>query len=191
MTAGKFIAIAGPAAAGKSTVAKALQAQLIRGGELWLVMELDVFARALPRDWIKWGKHQGEFAERGFIYARGPDGRVDLTLGPDGRRVLEAFHRSVAAVVQSGVNIICETIVYDDADWHDWSQMLTNISARWVKLGAALEVLEAREAERPRPAQGVARGMMARKPVGEYDVEADTGVETTSAIVGRIIDLLA
>jgi chloramphenicol 3-O-phosphotransferase len=191
MTEVRFIAITGPAAAGKSTIAQALQTELIRRGELWLLMELDVFARGLPRDWIKWGKHRGQFAERGFVYARGPDGRVDLTLGSDGRSMLAAFHRSVAAVVKSGVNVICETIVYDEADWQDWLAALTNISARWVKLDASIDVLEGREVERPRPAQGLARGMTARKPVGEYDLEADTGVDATSTIVGRIVDILA
>ena len=187
----KFIAITGPAAAGKSTLAKALQSELVRRGELWHVMELDVFARGLPREWIKWGKHRGEFAERGFVYARAQDGRVDLTLGSDGRRVLAAFHRSVAVVVKSGINVICETIVYDDEDWRDWSDALTNISACWVKLNAPIEVLEGREVDRPRPAQGLARGMAARKPVGEYVIEGDTGVETVSVIVARIVDMLA
>jgi len=191
MTKADFIAITGPAAAGKSTIAKALQAELIRRGELWHVMELDVFARGLPREWIKWGTHLGEFAERGFVYARGADGRVDLTLGADGRRVLAAFHRSVAAVVKSGINVICETIVYDDEDWRDWTAALTDISARWVKLSAPIDVLEGREVERPRPAQGLARGMAARQPVGEYDVEGDTGVEAVGAIVGRIVAVLA
>src|SRR5262245_45737710 len=108
MTHATFIAITGPAAVGKSTIAQALQVELVRGGELWYVMELDVFARGLPRDWINWGKHRGAFADRGFVYTRGPDGGVDLTLGADGRRMLAAFHRAVAAVVKSGVNVICE-----------------------------------------------------------------------------------
>jgi chloramphenicol 3-O-phosphotransferase len=105
--------------------------------------------------------------------------------------VLTAFHRSVAEVVKSGINVICETIVYDDADWRDWPDALTDIPARWVKLNASIQVLEGREVERARPAQGPARGMAARKPVGEYDIEGDTGVEAVGAIVARIVDLLA
>src|SRR5262249_4187051 len=124
-------------------------------------------------------------------YARGPDGGVDLTLGTDGRRVLTAFHRSVAAVVESGVNVICETIVHDKEDWRDWSDALANISVRWVRVNAPVDVLESREGDRPRPAQGLARGMSARKVVGHYDIEVDTGTETTAAIVDRIIEMLA
>ena len=98
MTIGKLIVLTGPAAVGKSTLAKALQAELVRGGELWLTLELDVFASGLPRAWLAWGDHRGRHAARGYVYARAADGGVGLALGQDGRRVLAAFHRSVAAV---------------------------------------------------------------------------------------------
>jgi chloramphenicol 3-O-phosphotransferase len=188
MTASKLIAITGPAAVGKSTVAKELQSELVRSGEIWLVIELDTFARGLSRDWISLGKHQGRCAERGFVYARGQDGSIELRLGSDGRSVLAAFHRSVAAIVKSGVGVICETIVYDDDDWRDWSEALCDISACWVKLSAPLATLEARErADRTRIFQGLARGMSARRSVGKYNFEADTGAEAASAIARRII----
>jgi chloramphenicol 3-O phosphotransferase len=188
MTVNKLIAITGPAAVGKSTVARDLQSELIRSGELWLVIELDTFARGLSRDWISFGRHQGRYAERGFVYARGQDGSIELRVGPDGRSVLAAFHRSVAAIARSGVGVICETIVYDDDDWRDWSESLCDISVCWVKLSAPLPTLEAREdADRTRVFQGLARGMSARQSVGKYDLEADTGAEAASAIAHRII----
>jgi chloramphenicol 3-O phosphotransferase len=183
-----LIAITGPAAAGKSTLARALQAEFSARGALWLTFELDGFARGLPRDWIGLAGRRGRFADRGFIYVRGSDGSIALTLGPDGRRVLAAFHRSVAAVVRSGVGVICETIVYDDEDWSDWQNALGGIIQCWVKLGAPLAVLEAREqADRTRLFQGLARGMSARKPVGTFDIEADTAEEAAGAIAQRIV----
>jgi chloramphenicol 3-O phosphotransferase len=187
-----LILITGPAAVGKSTVARGVQAELSRDGALWLVMELDVFARGLSRDWIAVEGRAGRHAERGFTYARAADGSVGLSLGPDGRRVLAAFHRAVAAMVRSGVGVICETIVYDEADWADWSDALDGISAVWVKLGAPVGVLEAREtADRSPVFQGLARGMAARPAVGVFDVEADTAAETAEAIVGRIVGVMA
>ena len=133
---GNLIGIVGPAAVGKSTVARFLQAELARDGDLWLILELDAFATSLPRNWIALNGRAGRFAGRGFIYHReGPD-RIDLTIGPDGRRFLAAFHRSVAAVLHSGVNVICETIVYDPADWDDWLEALKGAPAWWVKLNA-------------------------------------------------------
>src|SRR6185436_175535 len=110
MTTGKLIVVTGPAAVGKSTVTKALQKELTRGNELWLAIELDVFARSLPRPWIAWGDYRGRNAAQGFVYARRANGSLELELGADGRRVLSAFHRSVAAVVTSGVGVICESI---------------------------------------------------------------------------------
>jgi chloramphenicol 3-O-phosphotransferase len=187
---GRLILLTGPAAVGKSTVARALQKQLSRGGDLWLVLELDTFARGLSRNWIAVGERRGRFAERGFVYAETANG-IQLTLGEDGRRVLAAFHRSVAAVVRSGASVIAETIVYDDADWRDWTSALADIRSCWVGLAAPVAVLEERErAEPTRAMKGLARGMSARAAVGTYDVEADTSLETVDAIVGRVVDLL-
>jgi site-specific DNA-cytosine methylase len=95
MTKGELIVVTGPAAAGKSTVAKALQARFARTGELWLLIELDAFGRSTPRDWISLGAHRGRHAGRGFAYERASDGRLELKLGPDGRRVLAAFRHLI------------------------------------------------------------------------------------------------
>src|SRR6185436_11556445 len=173
LTAGKLILLTGPAAVGKSTISRGLQSALGRDGTLWFVSELDLFARGLSRNWIAVEDRRGRFAERGFVYARGTDGGISLTLGEDGRRVLAAFHRSVAAMAASGVNVICETIVYDEADWRDWQEALSGLSPMWVKLGAPLSVLQAREnADATRGMKGLAQGMSARPAVGRYDVEA-------------------
>ncbi|HKC52888.1 MAG TPA: hypothetical protein VKF60_19010 [Myxococcota bacterium] len=191
MTIGKLVVVTGPAAVGKSTIGRRLQSELVRNGELCLAVELDIFARALSRDWISMGDHRGRYAERGFVYSRAGDGSIELTLGADGRRVLAAFHRSVAAIVKSGVSVVCETILYDDEDWSDWSSALTGISACCVKLSAPVAILEGREqADRSRAFQGLARGMSARRPVGKYDVEADTAADSASGIVQRIIHSL-
>jgi chloramphenicol 3-O-phosphotransferase len=188
MAASRLIAITGPAAVGKSTVAREVQAELARRGELWLVLELDHFARGLSHDWIALARHRGAFAERGFVYARASDGSIALSLGPDGRRVLAAFHRSVAAVARSGIGVVCETIVYDDEDWRDWGEALEDVPSCWVKLAAPLAALDERErADRTRVFQGLARGMSARPPVGTFDVEADTAVEPPATIARRIL----
>ena len=188
----RLIAITGPAAVGKSTLARALQAELGRHGELWLLLELDVFARALSRDWIGVGKsRRGAHADAGFVYSRNRDGGVGLTIGADGRRMLAAFHRSVAAVVRSGVNVVAETIVYDDADWSDWRDALTDLATTWVRLFAPLDVLRAREdAEETRLFKGLAQGMMSRPAVGRYDVEIDTAFEPVGAGVARVLSAL-
>ena len=184
----RLIVITGPAAAGKSTLSRELQSQLTRDGELWLVLELDVFARGLPRDWVSLGTHRGRHAERGFVYARAQDGGIELGIGVDGRRVLAGFHRTVAAVVRSGIGVICETIVYDQDDRNDWAEALGDMPAFWVKLDAPLAVLEAREAaDRTRVLRGLARGMTARASVGRHDFEADSAADSASSIARRIV----
>ena len=147
-----------------------------------------MFARGLPRDWVALGAHRGRQAESGFVYTRTQDASIELGIGVDGRRVLGAFHRSVAAVVRSGIGVICETIVYDQDDWKDWAEALGDIPVFWVKLGAPLAVLEAREAaDRTRVLRGLARGMTARASVVRRDFEADSAAESASAIAHRIV----
>jgi chloramphenicol 3-O-phosphotransferase len=187
MSGGRVVGITGPAAAGKSTVAKALQAELVRDGELWLVVELDTFGRSLPREWISLGEREGRHADLGFIYSRGDDGGIELRLGADARRVLHAFHGAVAAMAKSDVNVICETILYDDADWADWLDALGDTRMCWVKLSAPLATLESREkADRNAAFLGLAKGMSARPSVGDFNILADTEAEEIGAIVERI-----
>ncbi len=158
---------------------------------MWLTIELDTFARSLPRRWLSWGDHHGRFAELGFVYARTGNGQVELAIGPDGRRFLSAFHRSVAAVVEQGISVVCEGIVYDDEDWRDWTAALADVPTCWVRLTAPLSILESRErAERSEASQGLARGMTARSLAGKYDLEIDTGAEAIAASVQRVANWL-
>ena len=132
----RLIAITGPAAVGKSTIARALQAELSRRGELWLVLELDLFGRGLSRDWIAMGARRGAHAERGFVYARAADGTIALELGPDGRRVLAAFHRSVAAAARDGRRLRDDRLRRGGL-----ARLVRGAGGRpscWVKLGAPL-----------------------------------------------------
>ncbi len=154
-------------------------------------MELDAFGRGVPHAWIAFGDRAGRYADQGFVYGPSPTGGLDLTLGPDGRRVLGAFHRAVAAAAASGMNVICEAIVHDEADRQDWADALGGTAAIWVRLTAALEVLEGREqADRSRIFQGLARGMSARSLMGTWDVEGDSGVESVDELVDRVRELV-
>lgn len=185
MVRANLVLITGPAAVGKSTTARALQAHLATEGRLWLLTELDVFGRGLPREWIAWGGRRGRLADLGFSYDQTDDG-IALTLGTDGRRVMAAFHRSIAAIARSGLCVICETIVHDAEDWADWNEALAGLTPVWVRLGAPVPTLEAREQLRRPEGQGLGRGMSARPLIGVYDVEADTGSDRPEQIAAEI-----
>jgi chloramphenicol 3-O-phosphotransferase len=185
-----LVVITGPAATGKSTLARALQADLARRGELWLLTELDAFGRGLPREWIAWEGRRGRFADLGFSYDRNSEGAVSLNLGPDGRRVMAAFHRSVAAIAGAGVNVICEAIVQDMEDWADWNAALSGLAPIWVRLHTPVATLEAREQSRGGAVRGLGRGMSARAHIGTYDVEADTSEVTPEDLANRIAEML-
>lgn len=189
---GRLVVVTGPAAVGKTTVARALQKHLSRDGDFWLVMDLDVFARGISMRWLSFGDRGGRYADRGFTYAPAPSGGIELTLGADGRRVLAAFHRSVAATVALGVDVVAEAAIYDADDRRDWSVALGEIEATWVRLTASVDELAARERANPsRVFHGLAEGMSARPVVGSFDVVADTGAETLEDIVHRVTEVVA
>jgi chloramphenicol 3-O-phosphotransferase len=184
-----LIVLTGPAAVGKSTVARALQKHLGRDGAFWTVMELDAFARGLPTDWLAFDRHVGRHAQRGLVYAPTESGGIELIVGADGRQLFAAFHRAVAATVELGVNVIAEAAIYDDEDRRDWSVALGDIDATWVRLTASVDELEARENANPsRLFRGLARGMSARAVARPFDVVADTGAESVDEIVRRIAE---
>ena len=113
-----------------------------------------------------------------------------LRLGEDGRRVLAAFHRAMAAVASSGVDVVCEAVVYDQADWEDWTDALNATHSIWINLNAPLSVLEERERTRPEAVRGLARGTLTRERVGAYDLAIDTSTTTVDEAVNRIIVLI-
>jgi chloramphenicol 3-O-phosphotransferase len=188
---GRLIVISGPAASGKSTLARALQKRFGRRGELWMLFELDSFGRGLSPDWIAMGDHVGREAARGFTYGPSATGGIGLTIGADARRVLNAFHRAVAGAVVSGLDVICETIVYDEEDRADWSDAIAGIDVIWVRVSAPVDVLDERErADRTRLLKGLGRGMSARPRVGDVDVEGDSGTESVEQLVERVATLV-
>jgi len=187
MNIGKVVAITGPAACGKSTISKALQSRLSSQGSLWILVEVDGFASSLMKDWFSFDLQTAPYGDRGFTYTRGNDQGLQLAVGLEGRKVLNAFHRSVAAIARSGVDVVCETVICDDDDWADWLEVLQGIPQLWVELNAPLSVLETREIDRPKEIRGLARGMKTRGAVGQYDISADTSIETPEEIVDRIL----
>ena len=173
-------------------VATELQSLWERRGECWVVFGWDDFVPRLPNRWHAGPAEVGDLSEDGISYrlvseAHEPP-RALLVPGRIGHRMLRAYHRAVAAIARSGINLLVEEVLISAEEWEDWSAALTGVTTRWVALRCDDVTLAQRESERGDRYVGLARGtneVVHKHAV--YDLDVDTtsqGVDT----VARLID---
>ncbi len=186
------IVLNGTSSAGKSTLAAELQTVLTDRGECWLIRSQDDFFSRIPFDWVTYGRqHVGAHADRGFTLTI-VDGVLVRRCGPVGAQLLDAIRAEIAAVAQSGVNVIVDEVLLDEPDWTSWQGHLAGLPVCWVGVMASIEVVEERERQRPDRFQGLARSeyhIVHRHAV--YDVAVDTGALDPRRAALAIIDAIA
>ena len=105
---GRVILLNGTSSSGKTTLVRALQATL---PDPWLEIGIDRFVFALPKAYLD----QPLWSEV-FRYVR-PEGRDDgpfrIETGPLGRRLVAGMHRTVAALANSGLDVIVDHVLLD------------------------------------------------------------------------------
>jgi chloramphenicol 3-O phosphotransferase len=150
---GKIILVDGASSSGKSTLSRALQANL---DEPFLHFSIDHLreSRVLPKNRIE----SGEF------------------YWPDMRPAFfEGFHRSLPALAGAGNNLIVEHIVETEEWMHRLVELLEPFDVFFVGVRCPLQELERREQQRGDRKVGEARRdyeLMQR--FGIYDIEVDS-----------------
>lgn len=153
----------GCTSAGKTTIARLLQAMLDRP-HLYLGID-DAFAM-LPTK-----LHD---APNGFFFGVDARGDVRLNLGPFGLATLRAHACSAAAIARSGVDVILDEVVLEDRLREGWAAALKGLDVFAVGLHCALPELERREFARGDRVIGQARGQidLVHRSMS-YDLELD------------------
>jgi chloramphenicol 3-O-phosphotransferase len=121
--------------------AKAVQAG---GPEPYLVQSLDGLFAATPEAWGGSGEHRAA----GFRYDwQGVTGASvrRIAYGAVGWRLLEGFHRAVAAYADAGVNVVVDDMLLDLAVLRDWAHALADAPTLLVSVSAPKPVLLQRE----------------------------------------------
>jgi len=186
-----IVFLTGPAAAGKSTVAKAFQKAQARNGAFWVCMDLDDFAKGISFDWYGLGAVRGPHAERGLVYVKAKDGALTMKLGDDLRRAFGAFRAGVLAVAQAGVNVICAASLVEEQDWAAWGEIGAAHPVIRVGLMGPVDELERREkADATRLLKGLARGNYAIYDRDEYDLRIDTTLVSAKDAAQLVAELL-
>lgn len=173
-----IILLNGAGSAGKSSIARALQAL----AEVPLLhVQMDTFLDMMPEPL--------QTHADGISYEEGEtDGRpsVAVKVGPVGARVLHGMRHAIAAMAGQGNNLIVDDVLCD-GEIRDYRQLLSSHDLRVVGVFAPLHVLEQREVERGDRLIGLARWQFDRVHRGiDYDLTVDSGVLSPLECARRI-----
>jgi chloramphenicol 3-O phosphotransferase len=164
------ILLNGVGSAGKSSIAKALQAIT---AEPFLHVAMDAFLEMMPaRCW----DHPDGIT---FETVR-QDGKPSVVIhcGPVGERIMRGMRRAIAAMAREGNNLIVDDVLIED-EMADYAALLADVAFRTVGVFAPLDVLETRERDRGDRLIGLARWQFDRVHRGKrYDLEVDTAKAT-------------
>lgn len=168
MSPSRIVLLNGVGSAGKSSIAKALQA-ITR--EPYLHVAMDAFLDMLPETYQD---HPESFRYEVMVDPGAPS--VAIHHGPLGQRLMAGLRAAVAGLAAEGNNLIVDDVIFgDDGSIADYRTRLAGHELIVVGVIAPLEVLEARERARGDRLIGLARWQFPRVHAGlRYDFEVDT-----------------
>lgn len=182
MTVSRILLLNGVGSAGKSSIAKALQA-ITR--EPYLHVAMDAFLDMLP---ATYQDHPESFRYEPLVENGHPS--VAIRHGPLGQRLMAGMRAAVAGLAGEGNNLIVDDVIFgDDGSVADYRARLCSHDLMIVAVKAPLDVLEAREAARGDRSIGLARWQFPRVHAGlSYDFEVETATASPEACARLIRD---
>lgn len=167
----QVIVLNGGSSSGKSGIVRCLQAIL---PEPWLAFGVDTFVAALP--------------VTGGVITFASDGQVSV--GPEFRRLEDAWIRGVAAMARAGAKVILDEVFLGGADSQQRWQ-LDGVNVLWVGVRCDSTVAAEREIARGDRVTGMAASQAERVHRGvSYDLEVDTArwesMECARTIAARV-----
>jgi len=193
-----LILVNGPSSAGKSTLARALQAAipqpyLVTGFDDFIFMSAPRYYRGA--DTARQGELDDATAQGVQMVTTSPPGAplaVEARFGPVFRRILDAMAPAVRALIDSGNAVIFDHVLHDAAHWQSYRKATAGLPVFSVGVTCPIAVLEARERERGDRVLGRARGLMdVVHSFCVYDVTVDTGASPAEACAGQVLEALA
>jgi len=180
MTA-RIVLLNGVGSAGKSSIAKAIQAQA-RG--VFLHVQMDTWLGMMPAR--TFGTPEGLT----FLFGEA-DGRpvVEVVTGPKQGLALRGMRRAIAAMADEGCDMVVDDVIFAATEVDEYRALLKAHDLHVIGVHAPLEVLEAREKARGDRAIGLARGQfgIVHRDV-HYDFEVDTSRASADDCARAIVE---
>lgn len=181
MTA-RVIVLNGVSSAGKSSLAKAIQAQ---ANSTFLHVEMDAFISFLPDghelrpEWFKLDMIETEHGKLATI-----------SNGPRGEALLGVMRRFVVQAANSGLNLVVDEVCHA-REISDYRAGLRDHKVQFVKVSAPIDIIEEREKARGDRLIGLAREQSAHLHDGiDYDLEMDTSELAPVDCAQRVLERL-
>lgn len=176
----RIVLLNGVGSAGKSSIARALQATT---AEPFLHVAMDEFLDMLPEGY----ENHPDALVFEPVETDGPP-EIAIRSGPVVERLLTGMRAAVATLARTVNNLIVDDVMLGD-ELEDYRRRLDDFALHTVAVRAPLDVLEARERARGDRMIGLARWQFDRVHRGKaYDLEINTADTSPEACAHRIRD---
>ena len=178
MTA-RIVLLNGIGSAGKSTLARAIQA---RARAIFLHVPMDYWLEMMPARTLG--------TPEGLTFALDAKGAViAVHSGAEQERALRGMRKAIAAMAAEGCNMVVDDVIFDAAVVAEYRELLAPYDLKVVGVHAPLEVLEARERARGDRGIGLARSQFGVVHAGvTYDFEIDTSTATAEDCAQAVVE---
>ena len=188
MPKGNIIFLNGTSSAGKTTLSHKLQELL---EEPYIHIALDQFRDGLPDKFRGLNAPPGTTGSQGLNVVPIVDGETAYTsiqFGEAGKKMLRGMRRAIAAMVESGNNVIIDDIILSKEFLDDYLDVFSDINVIFVGVHCPLSVIEERENARPGRFPGTAAGHFdICHSHGLYDVVVDTSVDHPAHCADQVV----
>lgn len=181
----QVIYINGTSSVGKTTIIKALLAEL---DEPHLHMGIDRVIEMMPEYINNWS---GGHSDLGFSWQSTTDTEGHplqlLQMGPFAKKMPLAMRTISSALAHNGFHLIIDDVAMEDGSFDHWKKALDGVDVLWVGFTAPIDIIEKREKERGDRLVGQARAaalIVHREFI--YDLFLDTHATPLNEIVQKI-----
>ena len=187
------ILLNGCSSSGKTTLALKLQQIL---PEPYQHVALDHFRDGMPSRVRGFNSPTDDPGAQGLnVVPERRDGQwvTNIEFGDYGEHILAGMRRTVATLWQSGCSVIVDDLLFKRSYLDDYMAVLDSASTWFIGVRCSLDVVEAREAQRPGRFPGTATSHFEQihQHGSPYDLEVDTSVNSPRATAELIRERLA